>query len=362
MSKNTILSGLIQAPMAGAQNSQMALEVCRAGGMGSIPAAMLSLEALEKEFVAMQAASAPYNVNFFAHQMPEPNAQRQEQWQALLQPYFERFGIDPKNLPPAVQRMPFAQAQLELVQQYRPAVVSFHFGLPNESLVQAVKDTGALVVSSATTVAEAVYLAERGVDGVIAQGSEAGGHRGLFLGVEPGTTKNVTNIAEQVGTFALLPQVLEAVSKYNITLIAAGGLACSASFAAAKALGADAVQLGTSYLLCPESLISPRHRAALLAAKADPSQHVTALSNLFTGKPARSLTMGIMRDLNYIHDQVNEFPYAGQEMAALKSAAEAQGIVDFSSMWSGQNLGACAEIPAYDLTRELLEQWYANMA
>lgn len=361
MSAETIIQGIIQAPMAGAQNSKMAIEVCRAGGLGSIPAAMLSVETLANEIAAVQAVTdKALNINFFAHTVPALDARRQQQWQQLLQAYFTQYGIDPQNLPAAVQRMPFAQAQLEVLQQYRPAVVSFHFGLPNEALLQAVKDTGAKVLASATTVAEAIFLAERGVDGIIAQGSEAGGHRGVFLGVEPGVTENQSNVAEQLGTFALLPQVVEAIQRYAIPVIAAGGLAGGATFTAARALGASAVQLGTSYLLCPESLISPLHRAALLAAKANPSQHVTAITNVFTGKPARSLTTGLMRDLRYIHPLVNEFPHAGQEVAALKVAAEAQGISDFSSMWSGQNLAACAEVPAYDLTRALLAQWTAS--
>ncbi len=360
MDGKSLFQGVIQAPMAGVQNSTMAIEVCRAGGMGSIPAAMLSVEALAKEIEAVQAAtSAPFNVNFFAHSMLASDPSRQRIWQELLHKYFQKYEIDPQQLPAAVQRLPFAQAQLELLQQYRPAVVSFHFGLPEEHLLQAVKDTGAKVISSATTVAEARYLAERGVDAVIAQGSEAGGHRGVFLNVKPGQEENLANIAEQIGTFALLPQVVEAVQAYDIPVIASGGLAGGASFKAAKNLGASAVQLGTTYLLSPESLIGPLHREGLRVAKADPSQHVTALTNVFTGKPARSLTTDLMRDLNYIHRQVNEFPHASQEISALRAAAEKQGVGSFTPMWSGQNLGACEELPAYEITRKLVEQWEA---
>ena len=360
MSGDVLFEGLIQAPMAGVQNSRMAIEVCRAGGLGSIPAAMLSLEALAKEIETTQeATSVPFNVNFFAHTMLPLEPTRQRLWQEILHKYFREYDIDPQKLPEAVQRLPFSLAHLEVLQQYRPAVVSFHFGLPEERLFQAVKDTGAKVIASATTVAEAYYLAERGVDAVIAQGSEAGGHRGMFLNVLPGHEENLANVATQLGTFALLPQVVEAMQKYNLPVIASGGLAGGTSFKAAKALGASAVQVGTSYLLSSESLIGPLHRAALLAAKADPSQHVTALTNVFTGKPARSLATRLMRELRYIHRQVNEFPYASQEISALRAAAEPKGVGSFTPMWCGQNLGACEELPAYEITQKLLAQWEA---
>lgn len=225
MEKCLDLPSLIQAPMAGATNSLMVIEVCRAGGLGSIPAAMLTPDALAKEIANIQAhTAASFNVNFFTHVLTPLDKERQQQWRQLLQVYFTELGIDTREIPEVAQRLPFTQAQLEILQQYRPSVVSFHFGLPDEKLLQGVKDTGAKVFSSATTVAEAIHLADRGVDAVIAQGNEAGGHRGMFLDVPPGCTENVADVSAQLGTFVLLPQVVEALEKYNIPVIAAGGL------------------------------------------------------------------------------------------------------------------------------------------
>ena len=268
---------LIQAPMAGAQGSQMAIAVCRAGGLGSLAAALLSPQQLADELAAIQAATdAPFNVNFFAHQMTEPSPQQMRRWHDFLQPYFARFGVDAAAMDAGVLRQPFGDAQLEIMQQYRPAVVSFHFGLPAAAQVQALKDIGTRIISSATSVAEARWLAERGVDAVIAQGSEAGGHRALFL---------AGDVASQTGTLALLPQIVDAVP---LPVIAAGGIADVRGIRAALQLGAAAVQIGTAYLLCDESRISPLHRAAINAAMQAPQPAPTAITNLFSGKPART--------------------------------------------------------------------------
>ena len=330
---------LIQAPMAGAQDSQMAIAVCRAGGLGSLAAALLSPPQLAAELAAIQAATdAPFNVNFFAHQMLEPTPQQMRRWHDFLQPYFDRFGVDAAAMDAGGLRQPFGDAQLAIVQQYRPAVVSFHFGLPAAAQVQALKDIGTCIIASATSVAEAQWLAERGVDAVIAQGSEAGGHRATFLAAD---------VASQTGTLALLPQIVDAVP---LPVIAAGGIADARGVKAALDMGAAAVQLGTAYLLCPEASTSALHRAALQS----PLARHTVLTNIFSGRPARGMVNRMVRDLGPMNPLAPAFPLATAASAPLRARAESQGSHDFTPLWSGQNASACKAIPAAELTRELV--------
>jgi nitronate monooxygenase len=218
-------------------------------------------------------------------------------------------------------------------------VVSFHFGLPNADLVKRVKAAGCLVISSATTVDEARWLEERGVDAVIAQGSEAGGHRGMFLS---------DDVAAQVGTFALVPQVVDAV---KVPVIAAGGVTDARGIAAALALGAAGVQIGTAYLFAPESKISAPHRAALKSARDDG----TAITNVMTGRPARGLYNRLMRELGPINDIAPAFPLAAGALAPLKAKAEAAGSGEFTALWAGQAAALGRELPSRKLTRQLAE-------
>jgi nitronate monooxygenase len=263
---------VIQAPLVGVQDSQLALAVCAAGGLGSLPAAGLSLEQLRSELSTLKAGTdRPWNVNFFAHTPPTPDPVRETAWRQALLPYYREFGIDPESIPAGAGRMPFGHAAADLIDEFRPAVVSFHFGLPANDLLQRVRASGAQIIASATTVDEARWLEAHGVDAVIAQGLEAGGHRGHFL---------TDDLTKQMGTFTLLPQIVAAV---RCPVIATGGIVDAASAGAARALGAAAIQAGTVYMLCPEAITSPLHRAALQAAGAE---H-TALTSLFTGRPAR---------------------------------------------------------------------------
>jgi nitronate monooxygenase len=216
-------------------------------------------------------------------------------------------------------------------------VVSFHFGLPAPDLLALVKSSGAKILSSATTVAEALWLQAQGVDAVIAQGLEAGGHRGMFL---------TDDIATQVGTFALLPQVVAAL---RIPVIAAGGIATAQGVKAALDLGAAAVQVGTAYLLCDEATTSPVHRQALVSVGADS----TALTNIFTGRPARGIVNRIMRDLGPINWKAPQFPLATAASFPLRQKAESLGSGDFSPLWAGQNTTGCRQVSARRLTREL---------
>lgn len=333
---------LIQAPLAGAQDAAMTVAVCRAGGLGSLAAAMLSADALAAQVETIRAGTdAPFNLNFFAHTLPEVTAEQTKRWHQLLQPFFTEFGIDPDALPQGVLRRPFDEAQLAVVEKYRPAVVSFHFGLPEKTLLAAVKATGALVLSSATTLQEGLWLQAHGADAVIAQGSEAGGHRGMFLAGNP---------AAQLGTFALLPQLVAAL---DVPVIAAGGIADAIGIRAALKLGAAAVQIGTAYMLCDESTIGALHRAAITRVAQHPETCETTLTNVFSGKPARGLVNRLMRETGFIHPDVMPFPFAASATGALRQKAEAEGSTDFTPLWCGQNPTGCRAISAYELTASL---------
>ena len=332
---------IIQAPMAGVQKSALAIAVSDAGGLGSLPCAMLGMQDIRDELTAIRAATdKPFNVNFFCHQPPVEDAARNAAWRNALLPYYEELGLDPDDIAEAEDRAPFGAEALEILQEFKPPVVSFHFGLPAENLVRGVRDIGASILCSATTVDEARWLEAQGVDAIIAQGLEAGGHRGMFL------TDDVTT---QVGTFSLLPQIIDAV---RVPVIAAGGIASAAGVRAAIDMGAAAVQVGTAFLLCDEATTSPLHRAAL---KSPLAAH-TALTNRFSGRPARGIVNRIMRELGPIGDDVVPFPLASKALAPLRSAAEAQGRSDFTSLWSGQNASGCREIPAAELMRSLAAQ------
>lgn len=330
---------LIQAPMAGVQNSALALAVCRAGGLGSLPCAMLGADALRAELEVLQReAAGPWNLNFFAHQTPAADEAREQAWRAALAPYYAEFGLDIDSIQPGAGRRPFDAETLELISPYRPPVVSFHFGLPQAAMIERIKDWGGKVLSTATTVAEARWLQANGADAVIAQGLEAGGHRGHFLS---------TDVSLQMGTFALLPQLVAAL---DIPVIAAGGIADANGVAAAMALGASGVQIGTAYLLCPEATTSALHRAAL---QSEAAQH-TALTNLFSGGAARGIVNRLMRELGPISDLPPPFPLAGTAITPLRTAAEKAGSGDFSPLWAGQNVTGCRTEPAESLTRALM--------
>ncbi|MCZ2292941.1 MAG: nitronate monooxygenase [Burkholderiales bacterium] len=333
---------VIQAPMAGVQGHALAATVCEAGGLGFIPAAMLSPEGLRAEIEALRARSSrAFGVNFFCHRNPEPDAAREQRWRQRLAPYYREYGLDPDQAPSGAMRAPFSDALAEIVEPLRPPVVSFHFGLPEAALLARVKRWGSLVMASATTVDEARWLEGRGVDVVIAQGLEAGGHRGHFLDAD---------LTRQSGVFSLLPLVVRAVS---VPVVAAGGIGDAATIAAARALGAAGVQIGSAYLKTPEATTSPLHRA-LLGTEA--ASH-TAITNLFSGRPARAIVNRLMRECGPLCDEVPAFPLAPAALAPLREAAQARGCSDFSSLWAGQYAATCREAPAAQLTREFVAAW-----
>lgn len=322
---------VIQAPMAGVQAGALAAAVSQAGGLGSLPCALLTPETMRKELELVRSRTAgPINVNFFCHVPPKPDAAREAAWRKVLAPYYREFSIDPDSVPAGPGRAPFTQESADLLEPFRPEVVSFHFGLPEARLLARVKSWGSRILSSATTVEEALWLEARGVDAVIAQGLEAGGHRGMFL---------TDDITTQVGTLALLPQVVAAV---KVPVIAAGGIADTQGVRAAFALGASAVQVGTAFLLCSEATTSAVHRAAL---KGEGARH-TALTNLFTGRPARSIVNRVLRELGPMNPAAPAFPLATTAITPLRAKAEAQGSSDFSPIWSGQNVRGCREVSA----------------
>jgi nitronate monooxygenase len=329
---------IVQAPMAGVQGIELAVAVSNAGGLGSLPCAMLSVDAMRIELAAIQARTdRPFNVNFFCHTTPEFNGAREAAWQTLLSPYYKEYGIDLANAPTAPSRAPFSAEAADLLEHFRPAVVSFHFGLPAASLLARVKAWGSKVIATATTVAEARWLESQGVDAIIAQGLEAGGHRGMFMSED---------LTTQVGTLALVPQIIGAV---HLPVIAAGGIADAKCVAAAMSLGAAAVQVGTAYMLCPEATTSAVHRAAL---RSESACH-TAVTNLFSGRPARGIMNRLMEELGPINGAAPAFPLASAALAPLRSNAEGLGSGDFSPLWCGQNASGCRDVPAASLTRAL---------
>ncbi len=331
---------LIQAPMAGVQGAALAVAVSQAGGLGSLPGAMLTPEALLAELTALSHGTVrPWNLNFFCHTPPAPDAAREARWREALAPFYAEAGLDLHAVPAGAGRVPFSHAAADAIEPFRPPVMSFHFGLPAPDLLARVKGWGSVVLSSATTVEEALWLQAHGVDAVIAQGIEAGGHRGMFL---------TDDLTTQVGSFALLPQIVAAV---NVPVIAAGGIADAAGVAAAMALGAAGVQVGTAYLCCPEATTSALHRAAL---QSEAARH-TALTTLFTGRPARGIVNRLMRELGPLNPAAPAFPTATAAIAPLRAHGEKRGSGDFSPLWSGQNASGCRSIPAAELTLQLAQ-------
>jgi nitronate monooxygenase len=328
---------IVQAPMAGAQGSALAIAVCEAGGLGSLPCAMLDPGAVREEVAAIRAGTRkPFNLNFFCHSPPEHDPRREAAWKAALSTYYDEWGIDAAT-PALAARRAFDGAAADLLEEVSPPVVSFHFGLPAPELMRRVQNVGCKVLGCATTVEEARWLEDQGVDAVIAQGLEAGGHRGMFLNED---------VSTQVGLFSLLPQVVDAVS---VPVVAAGGIADAKGVAAARALGAAGVQVGTAYLLCPEARTSAVHRAALTT---DAGRR-TALTNLISGRPARGVMNRLMRELGPMSALPPAFPLAASAVNPLRRAAEEEGVGDFSPLWAGQNTSGCREVPAAQITREL---------
>lgn len=329
---------IVLAPMAGVMDADLVIAAAQGGALGSLPCAMLSVEkAREQVNIIRQRVSAPVNMNFFCHKAEDADPKREAQWKHRLADYYRELKLDPAAPVNAANRAPFDAGMCELVEELKPEVVSFHFGLPDQALLKRVKAAGCIVIACATTVKEAIWLEENGADAIIAQGAEAGGHRGMFL---------TNNIAEQPGTFALVPQVVDAV---KVPVIAAGGIADGRGIAAAFALGAAGVLIGSAYLRCPESKVIAPARIALAQARDDS----TVITNVMTGRPARGVANRVMREIGPISPDAPAFPHAATALAPLKAAAEKLGKVDFTNLWAGQAVRLGREMPAAELTRAL---------
>lgn len=328
---------IIQAPMIGPK-SALAVAVSSAGGLGSIACAPLSPEQVAREVACFRAiAPRPFNLNFFCHS-PEPvNPGREQGWRHLLRPYAIELGLDPNAEIAPTNRAAFDEIMCDTVLALAPPVVSFHFGLPEARLVKTLRAAGIFILSTATTVAEARWLADHGADAIIAQGLEAGGHRGMFL---------TDDLMTQSGLIALLPQIVDAVA---LPVIAAGGIADARGVAAAFTLGAEAVQIGTAYFRTPEAGLNSVHLAALETSAAD----ATAITTLLTGRPARGLVNRLMRDLGPLHPAAPAFPRASFALQPLRQAAEARGLGDFSPLWAGPGFGLASAQPAAVVTQKL---------
>jgi nitronate monooxygenase len=327
---------ILLAPMAGIMDQELAIAVAQGGGLASLPCAMISADkAREQVGILRQRVSAPVNLNYFCHTPVDADPAREAGWKRRLAPYYAELGLDPAAPVNAANRAPFDEAMCALVEELKPEVVSFHFGLPLVAMVKRIKAAGAIVVASATIVKEAIWLEAHGADVIIAQGAEAGGHRGMFL---------TENIYEQPGTFALVPQVVDAV---KVPVIAAGGIADGRGIAAAFALGASGVQIGSAYLRCPESTVTPLARIALAQARDDS----TVITNVMTGRPARGVVNRAMREIGPISADAPPFPHAATAHGPLKAAAERLGKVDFTNLWAGQAIRLGSGMPAAELTR-----------
>jgi nitronate monooxygenase len=336
---------IIQAPMAGAALSDMVVAVSEAGGLGSLACALLSVEQVRKELESIhKSTSRPINLNFFCHKTPQSDSARELHWRRQLEEYYAELKADDSSIPKSA-RAPFDEQMCDLVTEFQPEIVSFHFGLPQENLLARVKESGAKVLSSATSVDEARWLEDHGCDAIIAQGLEAGGHRGMFL---------TEDVSTQVGTIALVPQVVDAV---KVPVIAAGGIADARGIVAAFTLGASAVQIGTAYLFCPESRISPLHRQALKSTR----DNETTITNVFTGRPARAITNRFMREVGPTSDVAPEFPLAAAPLMPLRAKAEMAGSADFTPLWSGQAAQLGRDVTATELTKQLAAEALRNL-
>jgi nitronate monooxygenase len=336
---------IILSPMAGAMDWELAVAVAEGGGLGALPCPMLTAARIREEAAKIRAKTdKPFHLGFFAYTpAPHDNA-REASWRDRLKPYYAEFALDPNAAAPAPARSPFNEESCALIEELKPKAVSFHFGLPEAALLKRVKAAGCIVISSATTADEARWLEARGVDAIVAQGNEAGGHRGIFLS---------DDISSQAGTFALVPQVVDAV---KVPVIAAGGVADGRGIAAAFALGAAGVQIGTAYLHTPESRISTPHRKALAEAK----DNSTVLTNIMSGRPARGIVNRLIREQGPMAI-VPSFPTAANALAPLRAAAEKAGSGEFSPLWSGQAAALGRPMPAAELTRMLAKDALARL-
>lgn len=330
---------IIQAPMAGASTPQMASSAANAGCVGSLGCAMMDAQTYTNTYNTTRAlTNGALNMNFFCHVEPEIDPEKIANATARLKTYYSELGID--EMPqPKPTHFPFGGEIADAVISSAPKVVSFHFGLPDEAYVKALKQKGVVILCSATTAAEAKDLEAKGVDVVIAQGWEAGGHHGFYL----------RDKTAGIGTLALVPQIVDAV---NLPVVAAGGIADGRGIAAALALGAAGVQIGTAFLTCSESSVPEIHKASLM--QSDGSN--TALTNLFSGRPARGIQNRYMNELYELENNMPDFPLMNTLTGPLRKHGASTGSPDFVAQWSGQAAALNRQTTVTELIKTLVEE------
>ncbi|MPW19319.1 nitronate monooxygenase [Paraburkholderia sp. CNPSo 3157] len=331
---------IIQAPMAGTSTPALAAAVSNAGGLGSLGVGAMNAEAARKAIRDTRAlTNAPFNINVFCHEPATADAKVEKEWLNWLAPHFEKYGASaPENLSEIYTSFVEDQAMLDVFLEEKPAIVSFHFGLPSKEIIEALKDAGIKLLASATNLDEAAAVADAGVDGLVAQGIEAGGHRGVF---------DTQAFDEGLGTFALTRLF---VQKIDLPVIAAGGIMDGAGIAAVLALGAQAAQLGTAFVPCPETSIDEGYRRAILG---DPAYH-TVLTSAISGRPARSM-VNRFTELGRSADrpETPSYPITYDAGKALHAAAKAKGEFGYGAQWGGQAAALARSLPAAELVAQL---------
>ncbi|SDV46020.1 NAD(P)H-dependent flavin oxidoreductase [Chitinasiproducens palmae] len=336
-----ITQPIIQAPMAGVSTPALASAVSAAGGLGSLGLGASSASAAETAIRQVRALTdRPFNVNLFCHRRARADAAREAAWLAALAPHFALYG----STAPARLQSPYTSflddaAMLDVLIEARVPVVSFHFGLPSSDAIAALKSAGSVTMACATTADEARSIEAAGIDIVVAQGIEAGGHRGVFD----------ADHDLELGTLALVRQVVRAVS---VPVVAAGGIMDGAGIAAALSLGAEGVQLGTAFVACDESGASDAYRAALLSEAA----RLTRVIRTISGRPARGIVNRMHTDLPPA-DLAPDYPIAYDAAKALSAAATAAGDDAFGVFWAGQGAPLARAMPAATLMETLLREW-----
>ena len=337
---------IIQAPMAGVSTPQLAAEVSRAGGLGSLGLGAASVEAAAEQIrQTRQLTNKPFNVNFFCHPPARVDADREAAWLAHLAGHFQQLKVPPPmSLRETYSTSLNNDALLIMLLEERPAVVSFHFGLPAAGWIEALRQAGICTMACATSPSEAEQIEHAGVDVLIAQGYEAGGHRGVF---DPARD-------EKMGTFALVRLL---ACRSRLPVVAAGGIMDGEGIAAALRLGASAVQMGTAFVLCPESAASEAYRNALKSEQAD---H-TAVTSAISGRPARGIVNRMYALENSGAPPPPDYPIAYDAGKALHQAASAQGSSDYAAYWAGQGAPLARELPAAALVWQLVEEWHRSV-
>ena len=333
---------VIQAPMAGTSTPQLAAAVSEAGGLGSVAVGAVDASGARAMIAAVRAATdRAFNVNLFAHQPAQADAARQTAWLAALAPLFRQYGAEPPAVLREIYTSILADPTMQaLLVEAAPPVVSFHFGLPGPDLVAALKAGGSVLVSSATSLDEALAAARAGMDAVVAQGIEAGGHRGVFDPAAPD---------DGLGVLALTRLL---VAQSGLPVIAAGAIMDGAGIAAVLKLGAVAAQLGTAFVACPESNADAAYRAALFS----PAAGHTVMTSAISGRPARCLANRFTAWGHAAQAPAPAYPIAYDAGKALNAAAKAAGEGGFGAQWAGQGAPLARALPAMELMRVLTQE------